>query len=99
MATISEAFLLLVDLAIKRGNSSIKGTVVTFEIDSTWAATFNGCADERDNVPPYHCSVSYNGWPAGILGPSSGCIAAGEGANEDTLIAALKAAGASVTYG
>ena len=37
--------------------------------------------------------VEYNGFPAGLLTPmGDGCIAAGEAANEDTFIAALRRA-------
>jgi hypothetical protein len=43
-------------------------------------------------VPPFTLYVSYNGWPAGLLTPFGGILAAGEGANEDSLLAALEAA-------
>src|SRR5262245_46723537 len=37
-----------------------------------------------------HAYVMYNGWPAGILNPFGGVIAAGSVANEETFIAALE---------
>jgi len=40
---------------------------------------------------PIHCAVLYNGWLAGVFSPAGGWIAAGEGANENTFIAACKA--------
>lgn len=34
--------------------------------------------------------VSFNGWPAGVIDPNGGIIAAGEIANEDTFIEAVE---------
>lgn len=93
---MSELFILLVDLAIKRGHKNIKGQLLTLRVDDQWSYTINGSDKEWDRIPPYHASVVFNGWPAGIVGANSGIIAAGEAANEDALIEALKAAGAEV---
>lgn len=35
--------------------------------------------------------IKFNGWPAGIIDPQGGLIAAGEAANEDEFIAAIEA--------
>ncbi len=35
--------------------------------------------------------LKFNGWPAGIIDPAGGIIAAGEAANEDAFIAAIEA--------
>ena len=35
--------------------------------------------------------LTFNGWPAGIIDPMGGIIAAGAAANEDTFIAAIEA--------
>lgn len=58
---------------------------------STWRITVNGTRETVDHAPPFHLVVLWNGWPAGIVGPGEGIIAAGELANEDTLIEALQA--------
>lgn len=91
---MGEAFILCVDLVQKRGWQTIKDLVVQIDVDSTWKITFNGCPEERQSIAPFHILVEYNGFPAGIIGPGDGVIAAGERANEDAFIAALKAAGA-----
>jgi hypothetical protein len=67
------------------------------QIDERWWIAMNGHKQERltsegDRVLPYSCFIKYNGWPAGILDFGGGIIAAGEGANENTFIAALEAA-------
>lgn len=54
-----------------------------------WEAAVNGHGEPIDGVPPYHARLTFNGWPAGIINPYGGIIAAGEAANEDTFIAAL----------
>lgn len=43
-------------------------------------------------VPPFVCAVFWNGWFAGMIDPWGGILAAGDGANENTLIESIKAA-------
>lgn len=43
------------------------------------------CSDD------YQAKVTWCGWPAGIITPNGGVIAAGECANEDTFIEAIEA--------
>ena len=71
-------------------------------IDEQWEIAVNGhdealpCSQFRQHagtsvsVEPFHCYVVYNGWPAGILSPAGGEIAAGESANLQTLCEALR---------
>lgn len=47
-------------------------------------------------VPAFTFYIEWNGWPAGLIDPSGGVIAAGELANESTLIDAVKKQIASV---
>jgi hypothetical protein len=66
-----------------------------FQIDEQWFFALNGHEDERQcskghRVPPYNAYLEYNGWPAGIIDPFGGLIAAGAAANEDALIAAIE---------
>lgn len=71
--------------------TGISWTDATFK---QWWVAFNGHPEKKatskgQQVDPYHCYVEYNGWPAGVFTPYGGVIAAGEGANENTFIAAL----------
>lgn len=58
--------------------------------DRGWGAKLNPTSDEIDGVGPCEIYVTWNGWPAGILDPSGGVIAAGEAANEDAFIEWLR---------
>lgn len=100
---ISEAFTLIVALAEALGVRRINGLdgCWTQSVDATWWVALNGHAEQcaaktpdgfAIDVPPYHASLMYNGFPAGIIGPRGGIIAAGSCANEDTFCAALQAA-------
>ena len=40
-------------------------------------------------LPSFHMAIFWNGWLAGMMTFSSGQIAAGEGANEDSLIESI----------
>lgn len=68
------------------------------QVDNLWWFAVNGHTEpmlcSRSDIPidPFNAYVMFNGWPAFILSPAGGCGAAGEAANEDTLIAALQAA-------
>ena len=79
-------------LAAKSDVLPVPRGVHKIEIDETWSCTFNTSLVDVDNIPAVHASIVFNGWPAGIIGPVGGCIAAGEAANEQTLTEALKAA-------
>ena len=96
---IGEAFGKVCMLAGALGVKGINALPGCWEhaIDGTWWIALNGHAEPTEcsrgaSVPPYEMYVECNGWPAGILSPGDGVIAAGEGANEDTLIAAIDAA-------
>jgi len=68
-------------------------------LDDHWQISFNGhqqpmpCAHGHGvKVYPFNAYARYNGLPAGLITPFGGTIAAGEAANEVTLLAALDAA-------
>jgi hypothetical protein len=72
-----------------------------YQIDGQWRMAVNGHREVKSGideggayfeVPPFSCLLWYNGWPAGCFNPTGGIIAAGEGANEQTFIEAVKAA-------
>ena len=71
-----------------------------YRIDSQWQIAINGheypvtVEPEKGmaiELSPFEIGVWYNGWLAGLLPPVglAGVIAAGAGANQDTLIAAI----------
>ena len=71
-----------------------------YRIDSQWQIAINGHeypvtvepeASMSIELPPFVIGVWYNGWLAGLFPPVglTGVIAAGAGANQDTLIAAI----------
>jgi hypothetical protein len=70
-----------------------KRTLEMGNAEKGWGVTLNPTAEEVDALPPFSVKVSWNGWPAGIIQPGGGIIAAGEAANEDSLIEWLKTVG------
>lgn len=78
-----------------------------YRIDAQWEVAVNGWQETVNvpmtddcmgaELPPFHMAVWYNGFLAGLMTPFQGVIAAGEGANEDTLIAAIDAALSGLT--
>lgn len=69
-----------------------------YQVDEQWRIALNGHLEPTKcsmgmAVAPFHCYVEWGGFPAGEFHPvHGGFIAAGEAANEETLIAALKQA-------
>lgn len=67
----------------------------SLQIDDSWFIAVNGhktpmaAKPNGSEVPPFSCYVEFNGWPAGIIDPGGGCIAAGTAANMETLIEAI----------
>jgi hypothetical protein len=63
--------------------------------DKGWFVRLNNTA-EKDlfDLEPYQAMVEFNGFPAGIIDPNGGVLAAGDAANEDTFREWLKTAGA-----
>lgn len=93
---ISEAFMLIADLADKDDAAPVNKHPGCWErAVGKWHISVNGHREPRKNaegmeVPPFSAVLTFNGWPAGIIDPSGGVIAAGAVANEDTFIEALK---------
>ena len=101
-------FVLMCDLGLKLGVKRINELPGCWEqrVDDQWWFAMNGhnepmiarssdgasSSGEGVSVPPFHAYVEYNGWPAGMLTPYDGILAAGEGANEETFAAALESA-------
>ena len=73
-----------------------------YQVDEQWRFALNGHntphdTDDGVRVPPFSAFVEFNGWPAGIIDPAGGVLAAGDAANESTFIAALQAARAALS--
>lgn len=58
--------------------------------DREWGVRFNASETPLDGIPPYHMAVTWGGFPAGIIGPDGGILAAGSAANEDTFLEWLR---------
>ena len=87
-----EVFILVGDLAYKRGARSIKDAPGLHDvpIDAAWRARINAHREEIDGVPGLHMAVDFNGFPAGLFTAHGGVVAAGSMANEGALCAALR---------
>jgi hypothetical protein len=95
----TEAFMAIAEMLGRRGHAPLKGKLIT-ETVGPWVVCLNaqaapasvaldgtmGCED----VPPHHAVIFFNGWLAGTLSPFDGWIAAGEAANEDSFIKAVR---------
>ena len=92
----NEAWLGICALAIKDGVKipEIPDGIYRRDI-AEWKITFNGTNEDKVDagidLPKFEAYVQYNGWPAGLIGPAGGILAAGAAANEDTFIAAIEA--------
>lgn len=62
-------------------------------LKADWTLTVNGTGETRDNIPPYHASITgltATGWPiVAIISPAGGNII---GCTEDEILAVLDAA-------
>lgn len=97
---MSVAFHEIVELALRLGVRRINELPACWEhqVDEQWWVAVNGHREEiacstGAKVPPFCAYVTFNEWPAGILHPDGGVLAAGAAANEDALIDALRKAG------
>lgn len=95
---VTEAFGRLAELGSALGVrlNLLPGTW-RYQVDDQWHIEMNGHKEALPNkigvpIEPYQCHIEFNGWPAGVLDPFGGVIAAGECANEDTFIEAIRKA-------
>lgn len=97
---ICEAFMVVALLCEARNEHPISKYEGCWEctVDERWKLAVNGhttpklCSLSDQPIAPFDCYVTFNGWPAFIFNPYGGGGAAGEAANENTFIAAVKAA-------
>jgi hypothetical protein len=73
------------------------------KVDEHWTIVVNGHKEKKQwhdiEIAPFHCYVEFNGFPAGIFSPRGGSIAAGELANEETFINAVRVKTIQVQFG
>jgi len=50
-----------------------------------WGVKLNPTDAPIDDIQPFAAFVNWNGWPAGVVNPHGGWIAAGDAANQETL--------------
>lgn len=92
---ISEAFLLLGQLAAKVGMTNARDLPGCWEHEfGDWFFAVNAHENEiacskGARVPPYHAYLECRGWPAGLINPYGGVMMGG-GGEEDQFIADLK---------
>ena len=97
--SLIEAFMKIAELGNALGAAPLNKHPACWEckVDKRWKIAVNAHKEPKvssmSKVPiePFHAYVEFNGWPAGLLNPYGGTIAAGECANEDTFIAAIEA--------
>jgi hypothetical protein len=96
---MSEVFAAIVELAESLGVSGINKLPRCWEhqIDGSWWIAVNAHPEPIQcshgvAVAPFSAYIEFNGWPAGLFTPHGGQIAAGEVANEDAFIEALRRA-------
>lgn len=68
----------------------IRDKVWEHKIDDHWFIKINGHSQEMKGIPAFHMTIEYDGFPAGIVSPFEGTIAAGEAVNEDVFIEAVE---------
>lgn len=98
MNALPEAMMLIAKLGIAVGTAPLNKYTGCweFKIDEQWWIAVNGhreamACSRGNDVPPFSAYIVYMGWPAGIIAPNGGVIAAGDCANEDAFIDALQA--------
>jgi hypothetical protein len=95
---ISEAFALTAELCLAMNAAPVNQHSGCWElaVDDHWFLAFNGhnvpvnCSKSA-KVPPFTIYIEYNGWPAGVVDPVGGTMAAGDCANENAFLDALRA--------
>ena len=97
---VSELMMEVVALAERLGVKRINELPGCWElqVDDDWWIACNGHREPMEcsrgmKVQPFEVGVYWGDWPAGQFGAGGGVIASGAAANEETLLAALKARG------
>lgn len=100
-APLSEAMMAVADMMTALGRTHLNQHIgpAIHDVDEHWRVVLNPHREfvrygekAEIEIPPFSCYIEFNGWPAGLINPYGGAIAAGSLANEETFIAAVKAA-------
>lgn len=84
---ICELWLQIIErLADRFGRPIPKRLLELGNCDEGWRVRFNATSKQIDEIEPLAICVEWCGWPAGIIDAGGGVIAAGDAANQDTLI-------------
>lgn len=97
---VIEAFSIAISYLLSMGYTKANeyDGCIEQQVDEHWWIALNGHNTpqviKKNNMiaQPYHIYIEFNGWPAGVMTPFDGQIAAGECANEATFIQALTSA-------
>lgn len=83
---ICETFILIAEAcAAKYGAPLPKELLTLGDENHEWGVTLNPTDKQIMAFDPFEAHINWNGFPAGVLNPYCGLIAAGELANEETL--------------
>lgn len=88
-------FVLVAMLARKLGKSPLNNRLFIHRIDKSWNIVVNGCRIAKGfkeySVPPGHCLVEFDGWPAALFSPHGGFFKGVEGSHQATEKAFIRA--------
>lgn len=90
-------FVMVALLAKKMGKTPLNHRLFIHRLDPNWTVVINGCDIEKGfkdyRIPPGHCLVEYDDWPAGLFTPHGGFFKQNPEypeANEKAFIRAIK---------
>ena len=88
---ICELWYLICDLMAKRHGTPLPNEILSLGDDKNgWGVKLNATGKDSGSMTAFSAHVSWGGFPAGIVGPDGGLIAAGAAANEETFRAWLQ---------
>lgn len=88
---ISEVFLRIVErMGREHGVPLPKRLLAIGDANIGWHVVLNPTESQVGDTPAFSATVGWNGWPAGVIVPDGGVLAAGALANERTLLAWLE---------
>jgi hypothetical protein len=87
---ISETFVLIAEAVGRQYGTPIPKRLLTIGGKQGWEVQLNPTNEPLEGVDPFTAVVAWNEWPAGVVDPNGGVIAAGAVANLDTFLEWLK---------